>query len=221
MKNRILLSITIIFLFFGCKNASDKIKENNETEQTTQTNPVSNLTKPDNGINAQIIDNDGSAAFEFTNEGGTVWNFGTIQQGDSPEFSFTFKNTGNEPMIISNAKGSCGCTVPQWPKDPIPPGENGEIAVKFNSKGKENCEKGREKEKESGNVRKRKNENVIEKENMKEKEETDQGRESESVVDVIKQPKKFGKSKIRKTKKETAKKQKEKPGIRKQVIKNV
>jgi len=63
--------------------------------------------------------------------------------------------------------------------------------------------------------------NVIEKENMKEKEETDQGRESESVVDVIKQPKKFGKSKIRKTKKEIAKKQKEKPEIRKQVIKNV
>ena len=47
-----------------------------------------------------------------------------------------FKNTGNEPMIISNAKGSCGCTVPQWPKEPIAPGESGEINVQFNSKNK-------------------------------------------------------------------------------------
>ena len=49
---------------------------------------------------------------------------------------FTFKNTGNEPLIISNAKAGCGCTVPQWPKEPIAPGESGTIAVKFNSKGK-------------------------------------------------------------------------------------
>ena len=87
-------------------------------------------------IYAQIIDDSGSAAFEFTNDGGTVWNFGTIQQGDTPEFTFTFTNTGNEPMIISNAKGSCGCTVPQWPKEPIAPGETGEINVKFSSKNK-------------------------------------------------------------------------------------
>jgi hypothetical protein len=39
-------------------------------------------------------------------------------------------------MIISNAKGSCGCTVPQWPKEPIAPGSQGEISVQFNSKGK-------------------------------------------------------------------------------------
>lgn len=62
--------------------------------------------------------------------------FGTIKQGDSPETVFKFTNTGNEPLIIENAKGSCGCTVPDWPKDPIAPGGKGEIKVQFNSAGK-------------------------------------------------------------------------------------
>ena len=135
MKNTIVISIFtfVILLSFGCQNASDKIKDNNN-KATTQNLPEKSSNE--NTINAQIIDNSGSAAFEFTNDGGTVWNFGTIQQGDNPEFTFTFKNTGNEPMIISNAKGSCGCTVPKWPKEPIAPGETGEINVKFSSKNK-------------------------------------------------------------------------------------
>ena len=134
MKNTIVISLFtfIMLLSFGCQNAADKIKDNSEKKTAQNTPEKSN----ENTINAQIIDNSGSAAFEFTNEGGTVWNFGTIQQGDTPEFAFTFKNTGNEPMIISNAKGSCGCTVPQWPKEPIAPGETGEITVKFSSKNK-------------------------------------------------------------------------------------
>ena len=134
MKKTILVSITMALITLGCQNASDKIKD--EKNDTATSITQKNTTKNESGINAQIIDNSGEAAFEFTNEGGTVWNFGTIQQGDSPEFTFTFKNTGNEPMIISNAKGSCGCTVPKWPKEPIAPGEMGEINVKFNSKNK-------------------------------------------------------------------------------------
>ena len=139
MKNPILLCSTIvIFLFFGCKNASDKIKDN-EPEPIEKKTPKSDQDKnssAENTINAQIIDDEGSAKFTFTSDGGTVWDFKTIQQGDEPEHTFTFKNTGSEPMIISNAKGSCGCTVPSWPKEPIAPGDEGEINVKFNSKGK-------------------------------------------------------------------------------------
>jgi hypothetical protein len=134
MKNPILLSLMTIIILFSCNNATDKIDQTNTNTKTTQ--PTTNK-ESSNSINAQIIDdNAGGASFEFTNEGGKVWDFGTIQQGDTPEFSFTFKNTGNEPMIISNAKGSCGCTVPQWPKEPIAPGATGEISVKFSSKGK-------------------------------------------------------------------------------------
>lgn len=62
--------------------------------------------------------------------------FGNINEGDKVEHIFKFTNTGNEPLIISSAKGSCGCTVPEWPKEPIPPGQGGEIAVAFDSKNK-------------------------------------------------------------------------------------
>ncbi len=67
---------------------------------------------------------------------GTEHEFGTIDEGDVVAHVFKFKNTGEEPLVLTNAKGSCGCTVPTWPKEPIAPGETGEINVEFNSKGK-------------------------------------------------------------------------------------
>ena len=140
MKNQIflqkLITLTaIVVILISCNNATDKIN-NTQNTNLEKVAPKTNTQESKNTINAQIIDNAGGAQFDFINDGGTVWDFGTIQQGDSPEFSFKFKNTGNEPMIISNAKGSCGCTVPKWPKEPIAPGATGEINVKFNSKGK-------------------------------------------------------------------------------------
>ena len=64
------------------------------------------------------------------------FNYGTIKQGDKVEHSFTFTNNGKEPIIITNAQGSCGCTVPEYPKEPIRKGEKGTIHVTFNSAGK-------------------------------------------------------------------------------------
>jgi|GEM_PF-461129 len=66
------------------------------------------------------------------------YNFGNIKQGESVTHEFVFKNSGKEPLIISSAAGSCGCTVPDWPKDPIKPGGSGRIKVTFNSAGKLN-----------------------------------------------------------------------------------
>lgn len=63
-------------------------------------------------------------------------NFGTIKQGESVTYIFKFKNDGKEPLIINTAVGSCGCTVPEYPKEPIRPNGNGEIKVTFNSTGK-------------------------------------------------------------------------------------
>ncbi len=64
--------------------------------------------------------------------------FGTIKEGDVVTKVFTFKNTGDAPLIISNASSSCGCTVPSYTEEPIAPGESGEIEVKYNSRGKKN-----------------------------------------------------------------------------------
>ncbi|MBT8187847.1 MAG: DUF1573 domain-containing protein [Croceitalea sp.] len=62
--------------------------------------------------------------------------FGQIVQGTPQETIFTFTNTGEAPLIITDAKSSCGCTVPQYPKNvPIAPGETGEMVVKFNGSG--------------------------------------------------------------------------------------
>ena len=64
------------------------------------------------------------------------YNFGEINQGDKVSYTFKFKNTGKAPLIISNARASCGCTVPEWPKEPVAPGASGKIDVVFNSAGK-------------------------------------------------------------------------------------
>jgi len=63
--------------------------------------------------------------------------FGNIVQGTPQETIFTFTNTGDAPLIITDARSSCGCTVPQYPKNtPIAPGDTGELVVKFNGSGK-------------------------------------------------------------------------------------
>jgi hypothetical protein len=81
-----------------------------------------------NNLVAQI---ESGAKIEFSKE---THDYGTIKYGADGSCVFEFKNTGNEPLIISNAKGSCGCTVPEWPKEPIAPGEKGKIIVKYDTK---------------------------------------------------------------------------------------
>lgn len=62
--------------------------------------------------------------------------FGSINEGVVAEHTFTVKNTGEAPLVIEKASPSCGCTVPDWTKSPIPPGGSGFVKVKFDSKGK-------------------------------------------------------------------------------------
>ncbi len=66
----------------------------------------------------------------------TEHDFGEANEGDKITYIYKFKNTGKKPLTITHAKGSCGCTVPKWPKEPIKPGKKGEIEVVFNTKGK-------------------------------------------------------------------------------------
>lgn len=67
---------------------------------------------------------------------GDRYEFGDIKQGDKVEHTFEFENTGTAPLIISNVLTTCGCTVPEWPREPIPPGATGKIDVVFNSTNK-------------------------------------------------------------------------------------
>ncbi len=61
----------------------------------------------------------------------TVLDYGTINKNSEPLRTLSFTNVGKEPLIIKNAKGSCGCTVPTWPKEPIMPGESSVLEVRY------------------------------------------------------------------------------------------
>ena len=117
MKRAILgLSLLSMMAFMSCKeNASSKVKTDNvavaaERDQSAKQIPVMEFEKSEH-------------------------DFGTIEQGTPQETIFTFTNTGNAPLVITNATSSCGCTVPNPPKEAIAPGEKGELVVKFNGSG--------------------------------------------------------------------------------------
>ena len=75
--------------------------------------------------------------FKFSEES---YDFGAINEGVTVEHTFTFVNVGEAPLIIQNASASCGCTVPSYSKEPVPPGGTGEVAVLFNSKNKKGAQ---------------------------------------------------------------------------------
>lgn len=82
-------------------------------------------------FNKAVAQVESGPKIEFTKE---THDYGTIKYGADGTCTFEFKNTGNAPLIISNAKGSCGCTVPEWPKEPIAPGAKAKISVKYDTK---------------------------------------------------------------------------------------
>jgi len=124
MKKVFWLASIVFIAAVGCNNAST---ETEEVSTDLVNNP--NSASEDNAEDAENL-----PKIEFEEE---VIDFGEISQGEKVKQRFRFKNTGKSNLIISNASGSCGCTVPLWPKQPIKPGQEGEIEVVFNSNGKQ------------------------------------------------------------------------------------
>jgi len=81
----------------------------------------------------QLIPDDQKPVLKFKE---SSFNFKSAKEGDEVSHDFEFTNEGKTDMLISNAVASCGCTVPQWPKEPIPPGKGGKIKATFNTAGK-------------------------------------------------------------------------------------
>lgn len=121
MKN--LIGLFSILVLFACNTSNE-----NEVEITTD------LIGNPNTASADTTDKDEMPFFEFVEE---VIDFGKITQGETVSSTFKFRNVGKRDLIISSAQGSCGCTVPEWPKEPIKPGAEGIISVTFNSSGKQ------------------------------------------------------------------------------------
>ncbi len=117
---KLIYSILFVALISACTNKSADDKLN--------TDLVNNPLSAD-GINS---DNLPEVKFEIDK-----FDFGIMNQGERKSTEFKFTNVGNSDLIIEDAKGSCGCTVPVYPKEPIKPGDNGIITVTFNSEGKQ------------------------------------------------------------------------------------
>jgi len=130
---------SILLLFAACKEENKtKVQEKTVTEIKEQ-GEISNADIIRNPVSANSpTDTVNVAKIVFEEH---VHEFGTVNEGDVVEHTFNFKNTGKIPLVISNARSTCGCTVPQWPKDPIEAGGSGNIKVKFDTKGKKGNQK--------------------------------------------------------------------------------
>ena len=95
--------------------------------------------KSDGKVTADMVNNSATASGESNIPVSAIsfeqdtFNFGTVIEGERVSHAFVFTNTGKNDLVISKAIGSCGCTVPEWPKEPIRPGAKGKIDVVFNS----------------------------------------------------------------------------------------
>ena len=120
--------ITILFAFLlatnfiiSCADGKASTKVNKQNLDTAKTR------------DAEIKQEVASISFDKKE-----YDFGTVNEGEIVETVFKVTNSGTTDLVITNATGSCGCTVPVWPKAPIKPGKTGDIAVKFNTSGKPN-----------------------------------------------------------------------------------
>lgn len=79
------------------------------------------------------VDSANAARFDFKEK---QFDFGKVTEGEKVSHSYVFTNTGKSSLVISNAQASCGCTVPEWTREPVAPGKTGEIQVIFDSNGR-------------------------------------------------------------------------------------
>ncbi len=132
----LLLSVVMISCQSGAEEARDEARESltqtegaaaaSQVSSTPAAQPSSVAAESDAPVGPTTV-----MKFEHMD-----YEFGTVKEGEKVSHTYKFTNTGDEPLIISSAKGSCGCTVPKWPSEPIAPGATGVIDVVFDSKGK-------------------------------------------------------------------------------------
>lgn len=127
-KHLIILSIPFI-LFAACNN-DNKDAALKDDKNLLSTDLVNN-PRSANGTDEKAFE--ALPTMDFKD---TLHDFGTIKKGEIVTYDFEFTNNGKEPLIISNATGSCGCTVADYPREPIAPGKPTNITVKFSSIGK-------------------------------------------------------------------------------------
>jgi uncharacterized cupredoxin-like copper-binding protein len=132
--NTFMLAVLAVSLLAGgCGNQQTSSDNQQAAGEVLESVP----TEDNIGVNATVPDSaklaEGGSA--LTLNGGDTFDFGTVKQGEKVAHDFTFKNTGTQPLIISDVQASCGCTTPDYTKTPVNPGEEGVIKVVYNTSG--------------------------------------------------------------------------------------
>lgn len=129
--NKLLLVLAL--LTFGLIACESDIKEGEQLVEIPGSSENSNLIR--NELTAdEPVDTINTARIVFDTP---VYDFGEVKEGEKVNYSFVFENIGNKSLVIKDARSTCGCTIPEKPKEAIAPGAKGEIPVIFNSLGKE------------------------------------------------------------------------------------
>lgn len=124
------LVVFIGLFLFGCQ--SDKNPSGKSLEEYPA--PTDNSSIIRNPVSANgLQDTINVAKLKFEED---LFDFGKVKEGAQVEHIFSFRNVGKVPLVISDVKSTCGCTIPEWPEDPIEPGQKGAISVQFNSNGR-------------------------------------------------------------------------------------
>lgn len=138
-----ILILAAVVTFTACKEKATDEANASTTPDATATTPAGDpaatptadpsMAQGDPTAVATPVPTGPLTSIKFDQE---EYDWGTVMDGEKVIKVFKFKNTGKEPLVISNAKATCGCTVPDWPHEAIAPGKSGEIKVVFDSKGK-------------------------------------------------------------------------------------
>jgi hypothetical protein len=117
------------FLIIAALSCKQEGSGGKKVEQIPAGGPISEIIRNPATAN-QPLDTVNVARISFEE---TEFNFGEVFEGDNVVHTFNFSNTGKVPLLISDARSSCGCTVPEWPKQAIAPGERSSMKVVFNT----------------------------------------------------------------------------------------
>lgn len=119
MKKQTVYVILAFAAFLAVSCSSEKDPENKDTSSST--------------VSLDSIPTKVLTTISFAD---SLHDFGTINEGEKVSYTFKYTNTGNNPLVLEDVRASCGCTLPEWTKDELKPGEEGLIKVQYNSEGR-------------------------------------------------------------------------------------
>jgi len=131
MKNILPVFLFMLMAAFGCQPEKASKSDRRIEEINAVPNAAEMIRNPISAKGLQDTTNLPKMVFVETK-----YDFATVEEGDKVSHTFKFTNAGKVSLLISDVRSTCGCTVPKWPKEAIPPGEQNQISVVFDTAGK-------------------------------------------------------------------------------------